>query len=158
MDLSIQLDDPDAADVRSLLSAHLSFANEHSPPEHVHALDVSGLCTPDISFFSARDDQSLLGVGALKRLDDTHAEIKSMHTAASTRGRGVGRAMVEHLLAYARLGNYERVSLETGTMEAFSPARQLYRTMGFEPCAPFAPYAASEYSICMTMRLVEAHR
>ncbi len=156
MDFSIQRDDPNADDVRALLSAHLTFANEHSPPEHVHALDVSGLCTPDVSFFSARDNQTVLGVGALKRLDTTHAEIKSMHTAASARGRGVGRAIVEHLLAFARVGNYVRVSLETGTMEAFAPARELYRTLGFETCAPFEQYSVSDYSTCMTLRLAES--
>src|ERR1700677_3292046 len=98
----ISIDDPRAADVRGLLERHLAFANLHSPPEDVHALDVEGLLDPAIAFYSFRLNGELLAVGALKRLDNEHAELKSMHTAEEARGRGIGRAMVGHLLGVAR--------------------------------------------------------
>jgi len=153
MSWSISPDDPRVGDVRALLAAHLAFAHEHSPPEDVHALDVSGLVGPAVSFFSCRDDGRLLGVGALKQLDERHAELKSMHTAAAARGQGVGRAMVGHLLATARARGCRRVSLETGTMAAFEPARALYASVGFAPCPPFADYPDSPNSVCMTLLL-----
>jgi putative acetyltransferase len=108
---TIAPDDPLAGDVGRLLAAHLAFANEHSPPEDVHALDVSGLLDPAVTFFSFRSDGQLLGVGALKRLDDHHAELKSMHTVAAARGRGVGRAMLDHLIRVARDRGFRRLSL-----------------------------------------------
>lgn len=147
---AISVDDPRAPDVRQLLAAHLAFANEHSPPEDVHALDINGLLDPSISFFSYRHEGELWGVGALKQLDAEHAELKSMHTSSAARGKGVGAAMVEHLLAVARERGVRRVSLETGTMDAFAPARALYERAGFEPCPPFADYTLSRNSMCMT--------
>ncbi|HET6817485.1 MAG TPA: GNAT family N-acetyltransferase [Mycobacteriales bacterium] len=154
MTTSIAPDDPQAPDVRRLLAAHLDFAHEHSPPEDVHALDVSGLCAPDISFFSARDhDGALLAVGALRQLDATDAEIKSMHTSAAARGRGIGRAMLMYLLDLARSRGCTRVSLETGTMDEFAAARSLYRSAGFADCEPFGDYRRSPYSVCMTTTL-----
>ena len=152
-DLIIAPDDPAAPDVHGLLSQHLQFAHEHSPPEDVHALDSAGLRHEDVTFFSARLDGTLLGVGALRQLDAGHAELKSMHTLASARGRGVGRAMVEHLLAVARERGCRRVSLETGTMAAFAPARALYASVGFVPCPPFASYRTTPNSMCMTLLL-----
>ena len=153
MDLEIAVDDPLAADVRSLLETHLAFARETSPPEHVHALDVDGLLDPSVTFFSARRAGVLVGVGAIKRLDDVHAELKSMHTSAAARGQGVGRAMVEHLLRVAIERGHRRVSIETGTTEAFVAARALYTNTGFRPCAPFAQYTVNPYSTCMTIEL-----
>ena len=151
----ITSDDPRAADIRELLATHLTFANEHSPPEDVHALDLDGLLAPDILFFSYRVHGELLAIGALKTLDAHHAELKSMHTTEAARGRGVGQAMVDHLLAVARARGITRVSLETGTMEAFAPARSLYTRAGFEPCPPFGDYPASPYSLCMTLSLTD---
>jgi putative acetyltransferase len=151
--LTIAADDPAAADVRALLEAHLAFANEHSPPEDVHALDVGGLRAAHIAFFSARRDGTLLGVGALKELDASHGEIKSMHTAAAARGQGVGRAMLDHLLGIARSRGYDRVSLETGSMAAFDAARSMYASAGFGACEPFADYVPSGYSVWMTLTL-----
>ena len=116
-------DDPRSDDVRALLEAHLALMRATSPPEDVHALDVDALCAPAISFFGYRDGGELLAVGALKQLDAEHGELKSMHTAAAARGRGIGAAMVEHLLAVARGRGLRRVSLETGSMDAFVPAR-----------------------------------
>lgn len=155
LELDITVDDPRADDVRALLERHLEFANTHSPREDVHALDVGGLLHPSVTFYSCRADGSLVGVGALKELGGGHAELKSMHTAAEARGRGVGRAMVEHLLAVARARGLSRVSLETGTMEAFAPARALYASAGFSPCEPFADYRRGPNSTCMTLALEE---
>ena len=149
----ISLDDPRAPDVRALLERHLAFANEHSPPEDVHALDLTGLLEGDVSFFSFRLNRELLGIGALKPLDEYHAELKSMHTTEAVRGRGIGRAMVEHLLGVARARGIRRVSLETGTMAAFAPARSLYARMGFEPCEAFGDYRPSPNSTYMTLWL-----
>ena len=151
--IDITVDDPRADDVRALLARHLAFAHEHSPPEDVHALDLSGLLDPTVTFFSARRGPDLVGIGALKELDDGHGELKSMHTAAAERGRGVGRAMVDHLLGVARDRRYRRVSLETGTMEAFAPARSLYAGVGFTPCGPFGDYTPSPNSTFMTLSL-----
>jgi putative acetyltransferase len=106
-----------------------------------------------VTFFSARRGDALLGIGALKELDAFHGELKSMHTKEVARRRGVGRAIVEHLLSVAFDRKYQRVSLETGTMEAFVPARMLYAKVGFRPCEPFDGYTSSPHSICMTMYL-----
>jgi putative acetyltransferase len=149
----ISIDDPRADDVRELLERHLAFANEHSPPEDVHALDIDGLLDPAVSFFSFRLNAELLGVGALKRLDQHHAELKSMHTAEAARRRGIGRAMVDHLISVARDRGFRRVSLETGTMQAFATARSLYAESGFAPCGPFGEYRESPNSTFMTLWL-----
>jgi putative acetyltransferase len=152
-DALISTDDPRADDVRALLERHLAFANATTPPEDIHALDIDALLDPSVTFFSYRAGGELLGVGALKRLDDEHAEIKSMHTAAAARGRGVGRAMVDHLLGVARERGFRRVSLETGSGPAFAPARGLYARTQFSPCEPFADYVFSPNSAYMTRSL-----
>jgi putative acetyltransferase len=149
----ISLDSPLASDVRNLLEIHLSFSHEMTPSEHVHALEVERLLDPSISFFSGRKNGVLLGIGALKRLDDDHAEIKSMHTAKAARRQGVAREMVDHILHVAVTQGYKRVSLETGTMDAYAPARSLYERVGFTPCAPYGEYTVNPYSVCMTTEL-----
>jgi putative acetyltransferase len=146
-------DDPRADDVRELLATHLAWSHTTTPPEHVHALDVDGLVDPAVAVFSYRVDGRLLGIGALKRLDDGHAEVKSMHTVASARGRGIGRAMVEHLLATARAMGFRRVSLETGSMEAFAPARALYLAAGFTECERYGDYPDSPVSAFFSIDL-----
>jgi len=155
MDGVIAVDDPTAQDVRALLAAHLAFANQHSPPEDVHALDLAGLLDPAVTFYTYRAAGRLLAIGALRRLDDEHAEIKSMHTASEARGQGIGRTMLAHLIAEARARGCRRLSLETGTMAAFGPARSLYAAAGFVPCQPFASYVTSPNSTCMTLALRE---
>lgn len=150
----LELADPREPDITTLLSTHLTFANEHSPPEHVHALDIEGLSAADVAFYSLREAGALLAVGAIREIDPGQGEIKSMHTASAARGRGVGRLMLNHLLEVARRRGYSRVSLETGTMDAFAPARRLYESAGFEVTPPFAPYWDNEYSVCMTLELV----
>ncbi|WP_148575232.1 GNAT family N-acetyltransferase [Nocardioides caldifontis] len=151
--LVIAAEDPRRDDVRALLSVHLAFADEHSPPEDVHALDVEGLLDPRLTLFGGRVDGTLVVIGALRRLARDHAELKSMHTAAAARGRGHGRAMLEHLLRVAREEGLRRVSLETGTMTAFEAARSLYAGAGFVPCPPFGDYPGSRNSTCMTLLL-----
>jgi putative acetyltransferase len=146
-------DDPFRPDVTALLERHLALAYEVTPEGHVHALDPQQLIDDSITFFSVRRDDDLLGVGALRELDSSHGEIKSMHTEAAARRQGVGRAMVDHLLAVARARGYERVSLETGTVDAFAPARDLYATTGFTRCPPFGEYTDNPYSVCMTLAL-----
>jgi putative acetyltransferase len=149
----ITIDDPAAPDVRGLLATHLAFARAPTPPEDAHALDVDGLLDEAVTFFSFRRDGVLLAVGALKRLDADHAEVKSMHTVAAARGQGIGRAMIEHLIAVAREAGYRRLSLETGSMTEFAPARALYARAGFEKCGPFGEYRASPNSTYMTLYL-----
>jgi putative acetyltransferase len=149
----ISVDDPRAPDVRVLLERHLVAMAAATPPEHAFALDVDGLLDPAITFFSVRAAGELFGVGAIKELDAGHAEIKSMHTAAAARGRGIGRAMLNHLLGVARSRGYRRVSLETGTMAEFAAARALYASAGFTACGPFADYQPSEDNCFMTLEL-----
>jgi len=151
VEFEVAVDDPRRPDVTELLERHLAFAHEVTPEGHVHALDVERLLDPSVTFFSARRDAVLLGVGALRELDPAHGEVKSMHTTPAARRQGVGRAMVEHLLGVARARGYERVSLETGTMDAFAPARDLYTAIGFVPCAPFGDYTDNPHSVCMTL-------
>jgi putative acetyltransferase len=153
VDLIIAVADPNADDVRALLERHLTFARVESPPEHVHALNTGAWADPGLTLFGARRGGSLMGVGAIRRLDDTHAELKAMHTRAEARGQGVGQAMLTHLLRVAEARGYQRVSLETGTMDAFAPARALYLKAGFRPCPPFGRYTVNPYSVCMTLVL-----
>jgi len=151
--LVIGIDNPGADDLRALLERHLAFAHEHTPPEDVHALEPDDLLRPAMTVFSARRDHHLLAIGALKQLDETHGELKSMHTVEAARGQGIGRAMVDHLLGVARHRGYRQISLETGATEAFGPARSLYRSCGFAPCGPFGDYPESPSSAFMTLVL-----
>jgi putative acetyltransferase len=153
----IAIDDPRAPDVRALLKRHRDFALAQTPAEHSFALDADELLDPAITLFSFRAEGSLLGVGAIKRLGPRHAEIKSMHTAEAARGRGVARAILEHLLGVARNRGIHRVSLETGTTAAFAPARALYHSAGFVACGPFDHYQPSEDNLFMTLTLQPVH-
>ncbi|MBV8690269.1 MAG: GNAT family N-acetyltransferase [Actinobacteria bacterium] len=152
-DLVIAVDDPHADDVRELLATHLSFARDVTPEGHVHALELDGLVDPSVTFFTVRRAGVLVGMGALKQLDDTHGELKSMHVKEVARRDGVGRALVEHLLAEGRARGYTRVSLETGTGPAFDAGHALYARAGFTRCPPFAQYWDNPYSVCMTIEL-----
>lgn len=153
MEGTITADDPRAADVRALLETHLELMNALSPPEEVHALDVDALTHPSVTFVGYRAGGELLGVGALKDLGDGHGELKSMHTTAAARGRGVGTAIVDHLVDLATAGGMTRLSLETGTPAAFAPARSLYARRGFAECGPFGDYEPSPWSTFMTRSL-----
>lgn len=149
----VAADDPRREDVRALLERHLAFTGGATPPQYSFALNVDRLADPAVTFFSARREGRLLGVAALKRLDEEHAELKSMHTAEAERGRGVARALLEHIVAHARACGYRRVSLETGTTEEFLAARRLYAKAGFVPCGEFGDYRASPYNTFMTLAL-----
>ena len=151
--IAILPDDLRSADVIALLQEHLDDMHRHSPPESVHALDLDKLRRPEISFWVARESGVLLGCGALKALDPRHGEIKSMRTAPTQRGRGVGALMLEHILREARARGYKRLSLETGTPAAFDAARRLYRRYRFVECGPFGDYAPDPYSTFMTLEL-----
>jgi putative acetyltransferase len=153
MDLDIAMDDPRAEDVRALLATHLAFSRGTTPAEYAFALDVEQLVDPAVTFFSARERGRLVGIAALRRLDEERAELKSMHTNATDRGRGAGRALVEFLLAFARAEGMRRVSLETGATDEFIAARTLYADVGFVPCEPFGSYRASPYNTFMTIGL-----
>ena len=146
-------DDPRAPDVRELLRRHLEFARATTPPEGVFALDANGLLDPAVTVFSLREDGDLIAIGALRELDGGHGELKSMHTAAAARGRGAGRAILDHIIGVAAGRGYERLSLETGSMPAFGPARALYARAGFTRCGPFGGYRPSPTSTFMTLRL-----
>lgn len=152
-ELDIGIADPRTDDVGQLIEHHLAFGRANSPPQDAHALEVDGLLDPAIVLFGIRSRGELLAIGALKRLDDQHAEVKTMHTVEQARGRGIGRAMLDHLLAVARARGFERVSLETGSMDAFAPARSLYASAGFAPCEPFGDYRQSPNSSYMTISL-----
>lgn len=152
--MQIKVDDLRGPEIAALLEAHLKLMRETSPPESVHALDLAGLRVPEVTFWTLWDGATLLGCGALKALGPDHGEIKSMHTAAAARGRGVARAMLAHILAEARARGYRRLSLETGSMEAFAPARALYAGFGFRDCPPFGDYVLDPNSVFMTLELV----
>lgn len=149
----IRVDDLAGPEIRALLEEHLRSMHELSPPESVHALDLAALRRPEITFWTAWSNGALLGCGALKELDPAHGEVKSMRTADAHRRTGVGRAVLEHIIAVARTRSYARLSLETGSMEAFLPARRLYESFGFGYCAPFGDYAEDPNSVFMTRPL-----
>ena len=149
----IKHDDVSGTEVRALLREHLEFAARHSPPESIHALDVEGLRRPAISFWTAWENGELLGCGALKQLDEHHGEIKSMRTSTRHLRKGVASQVLSFLIAEAKRRGYKRLSLETGSMEAFAPARKLYARFGFEYCGPFSDYVEDPYSVFMTLKL-----
>ena len=137
-------------ELTQILQVHWLFCTTTTPIEHVYALEPSKLFAPDIAVFGARVLGELVGVGAMRVLDADHAEFKSMHTLAKSRGHGVGKAMVAHIEDFALAQGIKRISLETGTGEAFKPARQLYASLGYEECEAFGEYVLSEDNTCMT--------
>lgn len=145
--------DLDSADVRALLDLHFAAMRGNSPPNACHVLPADGLRDPAITFWSLREEGRLFGVGALKALGEAHGEVKSMRTAPEALGRGVGRAMLRHIVAEARSRGYTRLSLETGSTEAFAAAMRLYETAGFVPCAPFGGYAPSPFTRFLSLAL-----
>ena len=151
--MRIQPDDPSRPDVFALLEEHLRNMHELSPPESVHALDVSGLQRPEITFWSVREEGILLGCGALKELNREQGEVKSMRTPQSLRRRGAGRAVLVHIIEEGRRRGYKRLNLETGTGEAFRPALRLYESLGFRYCGPFADYKLDPHSVFMALEL-----
>ena len=137
-------------ELAQILQTHWLFCTSTTPIEHVYALEASKLFTPEITVFGARVNEELVGVGALRRLDADHAELKSMHTLARSRGHGVGKAMVAHIEGFAKVQGVKRISLETGATEPFKPARELYKSLGYEEREAFGEYILSGDNTCMT--------
>lgn len=134
----------------ALLAEHVEEMRRYSPPESVHTLDLDRLRTPDLSFWSLWDGDEVLGCAALRELDPTHGELKSMRTAPAHRRRGVAASLLDHVVAEAGRRGYTRLSLETGSPEQFAPARTLYAAYGFTLCGPFGPYVRDDFSVFMT--------
>jgi len=149
----IKIDDLTGLEIRELLQEHLASMRVHSPPESVHALPIEGLRRPEITFWSVWENGELLGCGALKELDSQHGEIKSMRTASRHVRKGVAQTLLQYIIGEAARRGYRRLSLETGSMQAFEPARQLYACSGFTFCGPFADYVEDPNSVFMTKKL-----
>jgi putative acetyltransferase len=151
--MQIRLDDLTGSEVIALLEEHLQNMHQWSPPESVHALDLGKLRSPDITFWTAWQDGTLMGCGALKEIDERHGEIKSMRTPSSRRRSGAGRAILMHIIQEAERRGYATLSLETGTQPGFVPARALYESVGFRYCGPFGSYSEDPYSAFMQLNL-----
>ncbi|MCF6409868.1 GNAT family N-acetyltransferase [Pseudalkalibacillus salsuginis] len=151
--MDIKLDDLTGTEIGELVRGHLQGMTLHSPPESIHALDLEALRKPEITFWSAWEEGELAGCGALKELDTHHGEIKSMRTSTSHLRKGVAKRILEYIIEEARKRSYRRLSLETGSMDAFIPARRLYENFGFQYCKPFADYMEDPNSMFMTMEL-----
>ncbi|MEH7096636.1 GNAT family N-acetyltransferase [Neobacillus vireti] len=149
----IKIDDLTGPEVAELIREHLHGMTLNSPPESIHALGLEKLRQPEITFWSAWEDQALLGCGALKELDHKHGEVKSMRTSSKHLRKGVARAMLQHIIEEAKRRGYRRLSLETGSMDAFLPARRLYAMFGFQYCEPFADYTEDPNSVFMMLEL-----
>ncbi|MGL1956796.1 MAG: GNAT family N-acetyltransferase [Colwellia sp.] len=148
--MKIQIDNLKSIDVKQLLQEHHEDMLKHSPPESVHALDLSSLKAPDITFWTAWINGDLAGCGALKKLDKKHVELKSMRTSQQFLRKGVAARLLTHMLEAAKKESFEKVSLETGTMNVFIPAQRLYKGFGFEVCQPFSNYKEDPYSMFLT--------
>ncbi|MBY8911832.1 GNAT family N-acetyltransferase [Bacillus sp. YC2] len=154
--MNIKKDDVTGSDVIALLQNHLQSMALHSPRESIHALDADRLRQPDITFWSAWDGDDLLGCGALKELDSRHGEVKSMKTSPQHVRKGVAKQLLYHIIEEARQRGYQRISLETGSMAAFHPARSLYEKAGFHYCEPFANYKKDPNSVFMTLEIAKS--
>jgi putative acetyltransferase len=152
-DLQIKRDDLSGPEIRALLQEHLRSMRDLSPPESVHAMDIDKLRQPDVTFWTVWCGNELLGCGALRELTPQHGEVKSMRTALAHRRSGAGRAVLAHIVGEARRRSYARLSLETGSMQAFDPAHKLYESFGFSYCEPFGDYVDDPHSVFMTMKL-----
>ena len=153
MTIDIRPDDLAGPEMAELIAIHAQTMLAASPPESCHFLPIEGLRQPSVSVWSMWEDGALIGCGALKELGDGAGEIKSMHTRAHLRGRGLGRLMLEHILGVARARGYTDLWLETGSMDAFIPARKLYQTYGFWECSPFGDYAEDPSSLFMHLQI-----
>lgn len=151
--VAFRLDDLSGEPTRGLIRRHLQGMYENSPPESVHAFDIDRLRDPSVTFWSAWIGAEIAGCGALRCFDDVHGEIKSMRVADGFLGRGVGRAILEHILLEARARGVRQVWLETGSADAFRPAIKLYESAGFRRCGPFGNYAADPFSVFMTLKI-----
>ncbi|MCQ4086403.1 GNAT family N-acetyltransferase [Saccharibacillus sp. JS10] len=151
--MQIKIDDLQGPEIAALLEDHLQQMHLHSPPESVHALDLEKLRKPEITFWTLWDNNELMGCGAIKQLDDHHVELKSMKTDRNHLRKGVAEKLLLHIFEEARARGYQRISLETGSMEAFAPACRLYEKHGFVECEPFGDYVLDVNSLFMTKTL-----
>ena len=151
--MHIKVDDLRGSEIAALLNEHLRDMYLASPPESVHALDIEKLRQREITFWTIWEGDRLAGCGAIKELDAQHGEIKSMRTAEDFRGKGVATQLLQHILAEAKQRGYLKLSLETGPMKYFEPARKLYERFGFRVCGPFADYKEDPYSVFMVRDL-----
>lgn len=151
--VKIVRDDLSGPEIAALLAEHVEEMRSITPPESKHALDLDGLRQPDVTFWSVFDGDALVGCGALKRLDEQHAELKSMRTRAAWKRRGVATTLLEYIIAEAVRMGFTRLSLETGSADFFQPARSLYAKYGFAPCEPFGDYRLDPLSVYMTRAL-----
>jgi putative acetyltransferase len=150
---TIKADDLSGLEIRALLEVHFAGMLANSPAESCHFLDFDGLNAPDVTFWSIWDGNDLMGCGALKELSPSEGEIKSMRTAEAHLRKGAGAQMLDHIIAEARVRDYKRLSLETGSGDAFMPATLLYVARGFKPCPPFADYVEDPFSRFFTFGL-----
>ena len=151
--MEIRIDDLSGPEIRELLEEHLTSMRRISPPESTHALPIEGLRRSGVTFWTVWENGELLGCGALKELDREHAEIKSMRTVSRHLRKGVAKALLDYIMGETGRRGYRRLSLETGSMEAFEPARQLYARACFTYCEPFAEYIVDPNSVFMTKEL-----
>jgi putative acetyltransferase len=151
--MEIRIDDLTGPKIKALLEDHLKFTIETTPPESIHALQLDELRKPEITFWTAWEDGDLMGCGALKALSPNDGEIKSMNTASRHRRKGVASRMLEHIISQARTRSFTRLYLETGSQPEYAPARQLYASLGFTECGPFADYTDDPNSVYMTLPL-----
>ena len=148
--MKIIIDDLTGTEIADLLELHLADFRKNTPG-CVHALDIKALQKPEITFWSAWEENQLLGCGALKELNSSHAELKSMRTDPSHLRKGVARKLLQHIINEAKARNYQHISLETSY--TFKPALQLYNQFGFVTCEPFAEYTHDTNSVFMTLKL-----
>jgi putative acetyltransferase len=151
--LTFHAHDLDSQDVQYLVELHYAELRSISPPDACQVLPSSGLRDPAVTLWSAREDGELRGVGALKELAPDHGEVKSMRTSPQALGRGVGRAILRHIMAEAKSRGYKRLSLETGNTKPFAPALRLYESEGFQAWGPFGDYHDIPFSSFFSRRL-----
>lgn len=149
----ITRESPLGADLGLLMARHTADMHADTPPESIHMMDASQLAVPEIAFFVLRDQGKAIGMGAFKRMEGGHGEVKSMHVLSEYRGQGLSRLMLDHLLAEANAAGLTRLSLETGSQAMFEPARRLYERAGFTYCPPFGDYVLDPNSVFMTRTL-----
>lgn len=146
-------DDLSGEDVQQLLEHHARGMEEHSPPGSCHYFDLNALRADNVTVWTIWYGNSLAGIGAIREIDATHGEIKSMRTADAHLGKGVGRRLLGHITEDARQRGYARLSLETGSSDAFGAARHLYLSSGFVECGPFDTYEQSDVSLYYSLQL-----
>lgn len=151
--MEIKIDDLSGPEIASFLIEHLKDLAKHSPPESMHALNIEGLRKPEVTFWSAWEQGEIVGCGALKEIDRKHGEVKSMRTSSRHQRKGIAKRILQFIIEEAKHRGYTRISLETGSMDVFEPARKLYTSLGFRYCEPFANYKEDPNSVFMTLEL-----